>query len=241
MPSIGLSPSYSPTVKALQYARQRASNDLIDTHKAVLVMMPKTPNYGPLPGTKSEINSLKASIPDTIAKSVLEIPTRDAVLAELRTCTIAHFACHGEFSYTDPSRSKLILEDWDAAPLTVEDLTALKLEKAQFAYLSACHSAGNRSVKLLDEGIHLTAAFQLAGFASVVGTLWRIKDIHASTFPRLVYSKIVEGEQFRLEKVAEAVHFSVRELREETRNVKNFSDKDCDDPCIWAAYVHFGI
>ena len=42
----------------------------------------------------------------------------------------------------------------------------------QFARETARHTAGD----LLDETIHLTAAFQLAGYPHVIGTLWTIYD-----------------------------------------------------------------
>jgi CHAT domain-containing protein len=37
-------------------------------------------------------------------------PSTDQVLEALKTCRIAHFACHGTSVYSDPSNSGLILQ-----------------------------------------------------------------------------------------------------------------------------------
>lgn len=98
-----------------------------------------------------------------------------AVLAELGRCAIAHFACHGYSDPADPSHSRLLLHD-SAEPLTVASLAPVNLSHADLAYLSACQTAINSAARLIDEAIHLSAAFQLAGFRQVIGTPWEIED-----------------------------------------------------------------
>jgi CHAT domain-containing protein len=45
------------------------------------------------------------------------------------------------------------------------------LPNASLAFLSACTTATGTD-KAADEGLHLAAAMQFAGFQGVVGTLW---------------------------------------------------------------------
>jgi CHAT domain-containing protein len=66
------------------------------------------------------------------------MPDKKDVSSRIHTSNIVHFACHGESILGDPSSSFLAHNDWQMDPFTVADLTALDLEKAQFAYLSAC-------------------------------------------------------------------------------------------------------
>ena len=140
------------------------------------------------------------------------------------------------------SQSRLILDDWKTEPLSIADITALRLEVSQFAYLSACHAADSRSVGLMDEAIHLAGACQLAGFPSVVGTLWQINDIHAASVAKDVYTWMLGGgDKIDVGKVAEAVHRAVRHLRDETRWLPGFSRNVPDDPRLRAPYIHMGI
>ncbi|MER7181270.1 CHAT domain-containing protein [Streptomyces hyaluromycini] len=104
------------------------------------------------------------------------MPTKANVLARLPDCSIAHFACHGDSHPTDSSQSLPLLHDYESAPLTVAGLAAVDLDQAQLAYPSACHTAVSATPALFDETIHLTSAFQLAGFPHVVGTLWTLVD-----------------------------------------------------------------
>lgn len=100
-------------------------------------------------------------------------PTRAHVLAELGRAAIVHLSCHGITDYNEPSSSRLLLSDSESEPLTVADITAQCLPCARVTCLSVCHAFVGQTADLLDEGIHLAGAFQLAGFPQVVGTLWR--------------------------------------------------------------------
>jgi CHAT domain-containing protein len=57
------------------------------------------------------------------------------------------------------------------------DLIKARLSNAEFAFLSACHSAAINIDNTPDEAIHLAAALQFCGFRSVVGTLWAMADV----------------------------------------------------------------
>ena len=227
--------SYIPTLKSLVYAREKAKNRSNDeSRKVLLVAMSTTPYQNALPGAGKEVREIETLIANDISKTVLLQPTKSKVLDYLPECQIAHFACHGESNPNDPSQSRLLLEDWKEDPLSVADITALNLENARFAYLSACSAADNQVEALIDEGIHLTGACQLAGFPSVVGTLWHISDEYSVKVATEVYRKMCgTSDRIDPEKAAVALHLAVRNLRSELQS--------CENPLLWAPYIHMGI
>jgi CHAT domain-containing protein len=225
--------SYVPTLKSLLYAREKAitwSNN--EDQAALLVAMPTTPHQNALPGARKEVKEIEALIANDISKTVMLQPTKREVLKCLPKCQIAHFACHGESDPNDPSQSRLLLEDWKKDPLSVADITALNLDNVRFAYLSACSAAENQVEDLIDEGIHLTGAFQLAGFPSVVGTLWHVSDEHSVTVAMEVYREMCKtSKKFNSGKAALALHLAVRNLKSER----------WENPLLWAPYIHMGV
>lgn len=239
--------SYTPTIRALRYARQhaadpsaRATPESRNGH-SLIVAMPTTPGLpeGQLTFVRREAELLAARLPLPVLLSepdpggpvapAAAIPTKANVLAYLPACKIAHFACHGESHPTDPSKSRLLLDDHQADPFTVSSLAAVNVDQAQLAYLSACNTAITRPIQLIDEAIHLTSAFQLAGFPHVIGTLWEIEDEHALSISNAFYAALLTGVP-DISRTASALHGAVRTLR----------DKFPGTPSIWAAHVHAG-
>ena len=186
--------SYTPTVRTLAYARERAARATAGPLPTLVVAMPVTPGLPPLRFAAQEVSCVREHIPqaDVYVESGTGVtertPTTERVLALMARCAVAHFACHGSNDPQDPSRSQLYLHDHAERPLTVAALAAIRLEQAQLAYLSACGTALNRDRLLLDEAIHLTAAFQLTGFARVIGTLWPIDDAISALIADSFYS-----------------------------------------------------
>jgi hypothetical protein len=241
--------SYTPTIRALHYARQHAAHtlqaDMARPDHSLIVAMPTTPNQQALPYAAEEAKRLTACLPAPLllsepdpnpasnsAKPGPETPTRDAVLRQLQHCAVAHFACHGTHDTADPSHSHLLLHDYADSPLTIASLGPVRLERAQLAYLSACRTAFHGTV-LLDEAIHLTAAFQLAGFPHVIGTLWEIYDQIAVTIADTFYTRLradPDNPDLDYARAAQALHHAVRALRDQFPNL----------PALWAAYLHAG-
>jgi hypothetical protein len=248
--------SYTPTIGALRYAR-RHTGPPTPQDRSLIVAMPTTPglpHQGRLPEVAREAHRLQARLPqptpltepepepepgsgrelDADSGSAVtghQIPTKAAVFARLTEATIAHFACHGSSHPTDPSQSLLLLHDWQHDPLTVASLAPVNLGHARLAYLSACSSALNRNQRLLDESIHLTAAFQLAGFPHVIGTLWEIEDMYAAEIAATFYVGITDsGKAVHTDRAAHALHGTIRALR----------DRFPRTPSRWAAHLHAG-
>jgi hypothetical protein len=91
----------------------------------------------------------------------------DKVVRALPHCRWAHFACHPTNDLTDPSAGSLLLSDHLTRPLTVLDLTRLRLDDAELAFLSACATA-RTGPRLADEAIQLATAMQLVGYRHFV-------------------------------------------------------------------------
>ncbi|OIJ66466.1 CHAT domain-containing tetratricopeptide repeat protein [Streptomyces mangrovisoli] len=234
--------SYTPTIRALRHARgQRPRPD----GQSLIVSMPTTPGHSPLRYAQEEARRVErllpcpvqltepAPAPDGASPSAsADTPTTTAVLTRLPHCAIAHFACHGASNHTDPSQSRLLLHDHAATPLTVSVLAQTPLAHAQLAYLSACSTADPGSPELLDEAIHLTSAFQLAGFPHVVGTLWPIDDRLAAEIAESFYTHLARDPSGELDPAgaATALHHTIRGMR----------DRYPATPSLWAAHLHAG-
>jgi tetratricopeptide (TPR) repeat protein len=236
--------SYTPTIRALRYARQHSSRGPAIPGRSLIVAMPVTPGLpdgGELPNVPVEVARVGALLPDTVvllepgpsehAAGSANLPTRANVLDQLPGCTVAHFACHGFSDPADPSRSLLLLHDHDRYPLTVASLAPVDLGRAQLAYLSACETALTSTAGLIDEAIHLTTAFQLAGFPHVIGTLWKINDALAVTIGHSFYTNLRTGAHaLDTSQAARALHAAVRAVRDDLPRT----------PSLWAAFIHAG-
>lgn len=111
----------------------------------------------------------------------------------------------------------------------------------QFAYLSACHTASTLDFELLDESINLASAVLLAGYPSVVATLWQVSDQHAAVIAKDVYTSMLRKDAtLDIQFAAEGLHWAVRRLRNKTCKSPGFS-KRVDDPLLWAPYIHVGM
>ncbi|NYH51398.1 copper(I)-binding protein [Nocardiopsis arvandica] len=250
--------SYTPTVRALRYAREQAARHEhgTDTREGALVVaMPTTPGQGALPFVRVEADKVRGHVPNAVVLTevdtapgstvadALAVPTRAKVLEHLPKATIAHFACHGYTDPGDPSQSRLLLHDHAEDPLTVAALGAVRLDRAQLAYLSACSTASITQAELLDEAIHVASAFQLAGFPHVVGTLWEVNDQVSATVADLFYTHLrgAAGQAIDPTRAAHALHAAVRAMRDGTDLQDTLPGWDrIAAPLLWAPYLHTG-
>ncbi|MFF8595806.1 CHAT domain-containing protein [Streptomyces sp. NPDC015220] len=222
--------SYTPTIRALAHVRglprPRSSS-------AAVVAVPDAPECPLLDSAVVEADAVRALVRDAV---VLPPPgartDRDSVVRALRQHGIIHLACHGVADWNDPARSRLILHDHLTQPLTLHAITQLHLESAELAYLSACSTTDGNPLQV-DESTQLTAAFQLAGFRNVIGTLWPISDRSAAAVARDVYTVLTNDGTTppALDTVAEALHRATHNQRDRTPAL----------PSRWAAYIHYGV
>lgn len=230
--------SYASTIKSLLFARKKSRRAFNDPQKMMLVGMPRTAGKTDLPGVDQEVKELENLFSAQIPTTIFQSPTRETVLKELRKFEIVHFACHGDSNLFNPTQSCLYLSD---GPLTVSDVTSLNIQSCQLAYLSACHTATTKEVRLLDESINISYAMQLAGFPSVIGTLWQVNDASSAEIAKEIYGCMLEGSgKLDVRRSAEGLHKSIRRLRDKTRRVSGFSKELPNDPLVWAPYIHLG-
>ncbi|NYE44501.1 tetratricopeptide (TPR) repeat protein [Streptomyces fulvorobeus] len=223
--------SYTPTVRALAYARHRAAGRRPDGCM-LAVVVPDAPATRALGGVRREVRDLSALLPTEVVSGPRA--TFANVLRALPSHPYVHFACHGVSDPDDPSHARLLVHDHLEHPLTVHHISRLELPDAQLAVLSACETARG-SGRLADESIHITSAFQIAGYAHAVGTLWPVHDAVAGRVARTLYRQL-RGDRaagspgLDADQAALALHRAVRQCRTAFRG----------SPSLWAAHVHSG-
>lgn len=207
--------SYSSSVKALIYGRRHSVRKSAEPEHALLVAMQDTPGLSNLPFATKEVAILNDLCPSLQLNPIRPPMRKEDVLAHLRTCKIFHFAGHGKSDPSEPSRSCLLLQDWKDNPLTVGDLHEYRLQENSpfLGYLSACSTGINKADTLIDEGIHLVSACQLAGFRHVVGTLWNVSDEHCADVAKVFYETI-RDEGMTDVALCRGLHRATRALRD---------------------------
>ncbi|EJD07096.1 uncharacterized protein FOMMEDRAFT_152454 [Fomitiporia mediterranea MF3/22] len=115
----------------------------------------------------------------------------NAVLEALRKSTWVQFVCHGLLQ-SKPFDSSFKVSD---RQLTLLDIVQANLPNAEFAYLSACHTAEQPYDGAHDEVLHLAAAMQFSGFRSVIGSMWELLDVDGPFFARTVYEYMCDCDE----------------------------------------------
>jgi CHAT domain-containing protein len=232
--------SYTPSIKALIYARERTPATTLSSNnrrKLLVISMANTPDANGLPGVEKEKTAVVRALGNSVSVEVLEQPNVASVLHQIQQCTIAHFACHGVSNSSDPSESGLLLQTSATEPrqdiLSVRKISQTHLAGGEIAYLSACSTAENRAASLVDEVLHVVSGFQVAGFRHVVGCLWPSSDSVCVEVAKSFYSEIRRGGmEWEDRAVAAALHKAVVKICES----KEYSRR----PLQWAQYVHYG-
>jgi len=155
-------PSYTPSLSALTES-QSPSARTWDKPSILLVTLPDES----MPGAEEEMRVIRAV--STVQTFTLPRATPIAVLEHLRAHRFAHFACHVVLEPGRPFDASFKL--YDGQCLTLLDMARTQLPNAEFAFLSACHTAELAEESIADEVLHFAAAMQHSGFRSVVGTM----------------------------------------------------------------------
>ncbi|MBB4985865.1 MULTISPECIES: CHAT domain-containing protein [Streptomyces] len=217
--------SYTTTLSALVDARRRPE----PTDPALLAVALTDTGRGHtvLPGVAAELQALDRILGrPRLTVLADEAATTAAVRHRLPEHAWAHFACHGWLDMTAPAGAGLCLRDRD---LSLLDLADLRLDRADLAFLSACHTRLGAG-ELPDEAVHTAAALRIAGFRHVVATLWSINDGAAPEVAAAFYRHLSGPDGPASTGAARALHRAVAELRA----------KDPTDPTVWVPFVHDG-
>ncbi len=172
----------------------------------------------PLPDVAIEAVSTAADMNVPVKSLLGSAATKAKVLTELPLATRLHLAGHAVTDPSRPSESHIVLAD---GVLPVAEISALRTAGGDLAYLSACETAAG-SPGLADEAIHISSAFQLAGFRNVVGTLWQVPDRAAREISSAFYS-------------AHTTHSVSHSLNTASRALRR---RYPASPGEWAAFIH---
>ncbi|KAF2123085.1 CHAT domain-containing protein [Lophiotrema nucula] len=249
--------SYIPNFSSLAFARQCQA--MVDTASPAmaLITMPETAGgLNPL-STDNETRAIRKAYSEsslTAARELLELrqPSAEQVHRHIRSSNvdILHIACHAEPDFNDPAMTALLFGPDPTLPapdpLPVHDLRHQSSAFAErrpprLAYLSACCTAQQYDLGLIDESIHLASAFQLCGFPAVIGTFWEADDTAAVVVAEAFYEEL-----FRLDResrasgsgdhVARAIDHATGVYRE----IKVGRLTGASDVLAWASFVHIG-
>ncbi|KAG1720183.1 CHAT domain-containing protein [Suillus occidentalis] len=166
--------SYTPTLSALIRSRQMMKKCVSSSFVAIGQGQPGAGKGKALLAVDSELELVHKRVPETATRTIIsgEAATRAGALEALQENTWVHLACHGKQDPTQPYNSHFVMRD---EHLTLLDIMNRDIPHAEFAFLSACHTAvGDKEMP--DEVVHLAAGLQFSGFKSVVGTLWEVND-----------------------------------------------------------------
>ncbi|KAK1991226.1 TPR domain-containing protein [Colletotrichum falcatum] len=248
--------SYSSSIKAVSHTRRQRKMDLgpESSGSAVLLSMTNTPDERPLQYAAKEISAVEPICLGMGLSTIQPQPNYAETLAALANCEVFHFAGHGS-THSDPL---LCLEDWKHHPLTVSSLLETQLSSVPpfLAFLSACGTGQNRDEKSADESIHLTSAFQLAGFRHVIGTLWEVDDELCVDIAKMTYD-FMSGKRMSDASVSGGLHYAARALRDRWVNDKVYiggeeggtrdiilceeDNESTSSGLSWVPYVHYGV
>ncbi|KAF1345096.1 CHAT domain-containing protein [Delphinella strobiligena] len=253
--------SYTPSLAALAFARQCEKNAETVPAKAALITMPQTPGGLSALSTESETQAIYEVLQsNTGQEQIINLcqPNASDVLHNMRSsnANILHLACHAEPDLKDPSNSALLFgsDPQAASPESVPIRELMQYNGSsethqrplRLAYLSACCTAQQYDLRLIDENLHLAAAFQLLGFPAVVGSLWEADDAAATLIAGEFYAKLLvhlnqsqqghHAESQLGESVATALHLAISAFRQR----KVARGDAADDVLSWASFVHLG-
>jgi CHAT domain-containing protein len=222
-------PSYTPSLSALIQSRNRDSGWRYSGRPSVLLVAQTDPS---LPTVGGEIQVVRA-LDTKVTSLISEVATPAAVIDGFRHHRFVHFACHGTLEAGKPSEAGFELHGGER--LTLLEIVRSHLPTAEFAFLSACHTAEVTEGSIMDEGLHLAAAVQYSGFRSVVGTMWAMMDEDgpdlAENFYKALFSnsRRDEGRPYH-ERAAKALRYAVKKLRR-----KRYITLE-----RWVNFVHYG-
>ncbi|KAF7535928.1 hypothetical protein G7054_g4951 [Neopestalotiopsis clavispora] len=252
--------SYAISVRAILHTRDRVpASDTTTTKRSVtIVTMEHTTAVS---NSFLEFAAEETGNVERFCKSMgltVKIPlpkTKDTVLSALGASDIFHFAGHGDTEASQPLLSRLLLDDWKDNPLTVDSLLGTKshLRSPLLAYLSACGSGRILHDLSVDENIHLTSAFQLAGFRHVVGTLWDVNDKLSADLATWFYDFLsIDKDGIDSSSISYALNSASRHFRDawlqkmmgnsSTQSRKPIVERKIElQQLLWVPYVHYGI
>ena len=220
--------SYAPTLTSIIGAH--ASHEARDKYRGLLaISQPSTPGQSALPKTETELDLIKAKA-SKLGVRLLRGPdaSMKSVIAGMEAHSWVHFACHGVQDTIEPTKSAFCLHD---QRLELSTIITKSFPHADFAFLSACQTATGDE-KLSEESVHLAAGLMLAGYRSIIATMWSIRDEDAPVIADHVYSELFGDTEPDSTGAAVALHHAVKSLRQQVGDLEFLS---------WVPFIHVGV
>ncbi|KAI9452952.1 CHAT domain-containing protein [Lactarius psammicola] len=212
--------SYTPSLSALvQSLESNPASRSLGRPSLLLVAQPDPS----LPEVGGEIEIIQA-LNVRVTSLISEDATAGAVVDRLQNHRFVHFACHGTLESRKPFDAAFELHGDER--LTLLEIVRSHLPTAEFAFLSACHTAELTEESIADEVLHLAAAVQYCGFRSVVGTMWAMVDEDGRDLAKHFYKSVFSGR----ERAAPYCERSAKALRDARRISLE----------RWVNFVHYG-
>ncbi|KAK7438593.1 hypothetical protein VKT23_017928 [Stygiomarasmius scandens] len=221
--------SYTPTLSILAKAND---NPLSSPFKGALIVS-QPEGSRPIPETVEEAKAVRDKLQQIGgAMSVQWLngteATKDAVLKGMCSSSWVHLACHARQYPLNAIASSFILADGEQLRLSeVYENTAIG---GDLAYLSACQTAAG-DFDLSKEGVHLASGMLVAGYRSVIATMWSVKDSDTPVVAKTVYERLSLNGQINRDDSSLALHHAVRQLRCQVGEREFWR---------WAPFIHFG-
>jgi CHAT domain-containing protein len=221
--------SYTPTLSALIQSRSRDFGSQSSDRPSLLLVAQLDTSLPTVGGEIQVVQALDTEVTCLISKAA----TPATVIDGFRHHRFVHFACHGRLEEGKPFEAGFELHG--GRRLTLLEIVRSNLPAAEFAYLSACHTAEITKGSLADEGLHLAAAVQYCGFRSVVGTMWAMVDEDGRDLAEHFYKALFSNSRREHgipyhERSAKALRFAVKKLRRKRRITLE----------RWVNFVHYG-
>jgi CHAT domain-containing protein len=180
------------------------------------------------------VQALKKRFP--VKSLISKDATPTSVLDGLRNHQFVHFVCHGSLEAKKPFDAGFELHG--NKRLTLLDIVRSHLPAAEFAFLSACHTAELTEGSSADEGLHLAAAVQYCGFKSVVGTMWAMANQDgpdvAKHFYKSMFQKKEKGKKGGPEPYYKRSAGALRDAVQKLRKKRGITLER------WVNFVHYG-
>ncbi|KEP45287.1 aromatic di-alanine and TPR containing protein, partial [Rhizoctonia solani 123E] len=201
--------SYTPTLTALL---ARTSHSITQDYRVLAIGQASTPGHSPLPGTTQELARVKAHTDTKMEYSQLtnDQATTNVVLEAMEQHDWVHLACHAHQNVNNPTKSGFFLHD---GTLDLSAINQRSFKNKGLAFLSACETATGDE-KLPDEAIHLASGMLMAGYPSVIATMWSVVDADAPFVADKVYAQLMKDMKIGNGEAGRALHYAVAGLRE---------------------------
>ncbi|KAI0266239.1 CHAT domain-containing protein [Gloeopeniophorella convolvens] len=221
--------SYTTTLDALIASRTVPSNT---------PNPPSLLSYGQKRGSSPAIDRVMDTVRSSgvrIDTLISERTTKATLLNGLRTHSLVHVSCHGLLPFAHLKSSGALREP----PCDNRILLGAVLSResrAEFAFLSTCHTAELPDVHGKNEALHLAAAMQYcSGFKSIVGTMWVCANDDgndmAEEFYKRLFSPVGKARNLQIGERA------ARALRDATQALRMKEEVTLER---WVNFVHFG-